>query len=264
MILSSSFLASSPKEGLHKWEEFLKNLKFRRADKFSLALLCGALACAKDYDLTASALYFGTSNGSVESVKELQDNIFLQNRFPMPFTFINTLSGTPLFFLLKHLNIQIPTISVAHSNFAFENTLSLALVDLKQKRIKSALIGVCDVWYEPIEQARKILDYESCEFSAWILVEHNEKDCVKFFNSFDELLRFINQFETNSFYLSPSFSPNEYDKLKNTVQIRPNIAPKTISNYSAAAAGAHFSDEQTPFFYIGCDNRGGYSFVNIN
>jgi hypothetical protein len=264
LILSSSLLASSPKEGLINWGEILKDLtnnRFRRADRFSLAVLCGALSCLNQNDAEKEfALYFGTSNGSIESVKQSQDNIFLQNQFPLPFAFINTLSSTPLFFLLQYLKAQTSAISIAHSHFAFENTLALALIDLKQKRVKSALVGVCDVWYEPIMQ--KITDPKACEFSAWIFLNHDKQDCVKFFNNFSELLEFIRQFKDASFYVSPNFP--HYDELEKTVQIRQNNTAKTISNYSAAAVCSHFAHNKTPLFYIGHDDRGGYSFVNIN
>jgi hypothetical protein len=260
-------LAFSAKDGLKNWEEIVKDLtqvKFRRADRFSHAVLSGAISCLNQHQLKEFALYFGASNGSLESVKNSQDNIFLQNRFPLPFAFINTLSGTPLFFLLQYLNMQTPAISTAHSHFAFENALSLALIDFKQKRIKNALIGVCDVWYEPLEQSRKKFDCEAHEFSAWVFMEHNAKDCVNFFSNFEKLLKFIKQFEANPFYISPDFPKKEYDELKKIVQICPNNAVKTITNSSASVICEHFAHTKTPLFYIGYDSIGGYSFVNIN
>ncbi|MDR2100664.1 MAG: hypothetical protein LBP40_07565 [Campylobacteraceae bacterium] len=264
MILSSSFLASS--SGLMNWEEILKSLtqvKFRRADRFAHAVLSGALSCLRQHELKEFALYFGTSNGSVESVKNSHDNIS-QNQSPMPFTFINTLSSTPLFFLLQYLNMQTAAISIAHSCFAFENALSLSLVDLRQKRSKTAFIGVCDIWYEPLEEARKILDKNACEFSAWIGYEYNEKDCVKFFSAFDEVLDEAARFKTKLFYVSPALAQYEMDALEKIVKIRSNDTPKTITNYSAAVICAHFTKSNSPLFYIGYDSRCGYSFVNIN
>jgi hypothetical protein len=264
MILSSSCLTFSAKEELHHWEETLKGLthvKFRRADRFSYAVLSGAISCLKQCEIKEFALYFGTSNGNVDSVKNSQDNIS-QNLLPMPFAFINTLSGTPLFFLLQYLNMQTTAIGTAHSYFAFENALALALVDLKQKRTKAALIGVCDVWYEPICKAREKLDHEACEFSAWLLMEYNEKDCVKFFTDFNKLHEFIGQFKQNSFYIAPDFPKDEREELAKTIQIQNPNTPKTITNYSAAVICAH--DTKMPLFYIGYDSRGGYSFVNIN
>jgi hypothetical protein len=268
LILSSSFLAFSQKDGLYDWEAALKNLtkiRFRRADRFSLAVLCGAISCLEQNAAAKEfALYFGTSNGSVESVKNSQDNIFLQNQFPLPFTFINTLSSTPLFFLLQYLNAQTTAMSIAHSQFAFENALNLALIDLKQKRIKRALVGVCDIWYEPLAQACQILDHEAYEFSAWIFLQYNKRDQVRFFGEFSELFEFVKQFNKASFYISPNFPLDEYNKLKEVIQIRRNNVAKTITNYSAAIACSHFAAYKMPLFYIGYDDRGGYSFININ
>jgi hypothetical protein len=265
LILSSSFLSFSPKAGLCGWEETLNSLtqaKFRRADRFSHAVLAGALSCLKQYNLQEFSLYFGTSNGSIESVKNSQDNIF-QNQFPMPFAFINTLSSTPLFFLLQYLNIQTAAISIAHSQFAFENALSLALIDLKQKRIKNALVGVCDVWCESVARSCKI-DNEAYEFSAWISYEYDERDCVKFFGNFNETLKFIKRFKTEQVCVSPNFPQHELEELQKTAQVCRSDTAKTAANCSAAVICEHFANSKMPLFYIGYDKRGGYSFVNIN
>jgi hypothetical protein len=257
-------LTFSAKEGLQNWEEMLKGsirTKFRRADRFSHAVLYGAISCLNQYKTEEFTLYFGTANGSIESVQNSYDNIS-QNHFPMPFAFINTLSGTPLFSLLQYLNVQTSAISTAHSYFAFENALALALVDFRQKRTKTALIGVCDVWYEPVVDTCKILDSEAYEFSAWLLMKYNEKDCVNFFADFDKLYEFAGKFQQNSFHIAPNFPENERKKLEKIIQIQNSSVPKTITNCSAAIICANST--KIPLFYIGYDDRGGYSFVNIN
>jgi len=267
LIHSSSLLTFGAKEGYEDWNRELKkitDIKFRRAGRFSQAVLSGALSCLDRSDEVDFTVYFGTANGDVDSTIKSQDNIFLHNRFPLPFSFINTLSNTPLFFLLQHLGSNTLGISLAHSYFAFENALSLAFADLNTNRTKNALVGVCDTWYEPIEDAFRLIDKSFYEFSAWILIDKDERNFVRFFDNFDELLESIKQFDKKTaFYFSPYFDENELKEVEKYTKLQTSTAPRTITNYAAAIACEHFSTNETPLFYIGKDLRGGYSFISI-
>jgi hypothetical protein len=239
------------------------NLKFRRASRFSSAVLAGALTCLKNTNEKNFKIFFGTSNGDVQSVVNSQNSIFLEKRFPLPFSFINTLSGTSLFLLLQHLGQDTLGLNVTHSYFAFEEALSLAFTE--QKNDEYALIGVCDLWYEPFDKASEQLDKNSSEFSSWLLLKKDEKSYVKFFADFDELTCEVRNSGCKNLYFSPYFTDGERDFLKKTATLMVSDAPATITNQSAAIICEYFSRQKNKsLFYVGKDIRGGYSFAHIN
>ncbi|MDR1461139.1 MAG: hypothetical protein LBI78_05790 [Campylobacteraceae bacterium] len=265
MILSSSLLAFDAKNGFADWNTALQqatNAKFRRASRFSSAVLAGALTCLKNINEKNLKVYFGTANGDVQNVIDAQDSIFLEQRFPLPFSFINTLSGTSLFLLLQHLKKETLAINITHSYFAFEEILALALME--QKNNEYALIGVCDTWYQPFEKASKQLDKDACEFSSWLLLRKDKKSCVKFFANFDELTCEVKKFDCENLYFSPHFTNKEMVFLKKIATLVISNAPKVITNQSAAIICEHFLHQKNrSLFYVGKDIRGGYSFVCV-
>jgi hypothetical protein len=267
MILSSSLLAFEVKNGFADWNTALqqaKTAKFRRASRFSLAVLAGALACLKDTDEKNFKIYFGTSNGDVQNVTDVQDSIFLERRFPLPFSFINTLSGTSLFLLLQHLQQDTLALGVTHSYFAFEEALALALMEQKSEE-RAALIGVCDTWYQPFEKAGELLDKNALEFSSWLLLEKDKKSYVKFFADLSELTCEVKNSGCKNLYFSPHFSDKEIAVLGKITTLIVSNAPKIITNQSASIICEHFSRQRNrSLFYAGKDARGGYSFVHIH
>ncbi|MDR0407705.1 MAG: hypothetical protein LBH45_02130 [Campylobacteraceae bacterium] len=265
MILSSSLLAFEAKDGFVDWNIALQqatDTKFRRASRFSSAVLAGALTCLKGTDEKRFGVYFGTANGDVQTVADAQNSIFLEQRFPLPLSFINTLSGTSSFLLMQHLRQEALALNVTHSHFAFEEALILALIEQDDK--ECALVGVCDTWYQPFEKASKLLDKSALEFSSWLLLKKDEKSYVKFFADFGELINEIKNSYCKNLYFSPHFTDKEIASLKKTATLIVSNAPKTITNQSAAIICEHFLHQKnSSLFYVGKDIRGGYSFVYI-
>lgn len=271
MVISSSLITCQYDGMLKNWgKEFLAkeiNFKFRKAGRFAIAAICGALKCLEDFNQCEDLnIYLGSSNGDTQNIKDSQDSVFLYNEFPFPFSFINTLNNTPLFFLIQHLNIKGSGISIASNKFAFEQVLALALADLSLKKTKYALLGVCDVWFEPKDLSEKFLQKNDSEFSAWLLINNNKKSFVRFYTSFEELLYKIKNVKLDSvFYISPDISNSEKNTLLEYIKITISQAPSVITNTTASIVSNHFlHDKNSSCSYIGFDKRFGYSFLHIS
>lgn len=271
MVISSSLFSFEAKHNFKDWQnDVLPNLsqtRFRRAGRFAIATICGALGCLKDSkEIDDIKIYFASANGDITNTIESQDSIFLQSLFPMPFSFINTLNNTPLFYLMQYLKIKNSGISMASKNFAFEQNLSLALIDLKQKRTKYALIGVCDVWFLPKELANKFLDENAHEFSAWLLLKYDVRNFAKFFYDFDDLVLEIMKLDgKKDMMLSSQITVNELATLSEYINKVESNIPLCITNESSFVSANYFkNNKKTAYYYIGKDERFGYSFIHLN
>jgi hypothetical protein len=184
----------------------------------------------------------------------------LQGFYPPPFSFISTIANTPLFFLLQHLDAANSGISCGHSHFAFESALMLSIADFKVGECERALVGVVDTYSE---SGARIGNWgERHEFSAWMLLDFDERDEVCIYDDFDGLTERLDG--VDEILISPNFTAEERANLAKCAKTQISAAPLLISNQSASDICAHISSPKRPFIYAGRDPRGGYSFIRLH
>jgi len=140
--------------------------KFNRSDNFINLTLVGVQRCVEDTKLPSNtSIYLASDNGNMNTTIKVLDSIFIKNRLPMPFNFLNTVNSVKLFYIAKNFNIDGKTIFVD----SFESAIIQAFVDIKQG--KNVLLGVVTEAIDDLELHREMFgDKEIIESSRWLLL----------------------------------------------------------------------------------------------
>jgi hypothetical protein len=129
------------KEELKKYTDYF----FRRINKFILLSLRGVHQCVHKLNIdNSTAVYLATENGNLGDTETVLQQLYMENSFPKPFNFINTMSNTASFYVAQSLKSLGRSITVSSKNISFERGLELAKVDFELKHIKEALVGGVD------------------------------------------------------------------------------------------------------------------------
>jgi hypothetical protein len=117
-------------------KKLLLTKKFNRTDNFINLALYGAQKCINTRVLTKeSNIYLASRNGNMNTTFKVLDAIFLQNKLPMPFNFLNSVNAAKLFYIAKSFQIEGKTLFVDR----FESALPQAFVDVQNR--KTVLLG---------------------------------------------------------------------------------------------------------------------------
>ncbi|NEW61718.1 hypothetical protein GSY74_10510 [Sulfurovum sp. bin170] len=140
--------------------------RVNRADNYINLTLLGAEKCIEDTILAPeSSLYVASNNGNLNSSVKILKDIFLNKQLPMPFTFLNGVNVSTLFYVAKHFNIKGKTLFVDR----FESAIPQAFVDVKNG--KTVLLGMVDEATEDLELYRDRFQCETItESSRWLLL----------------------------------------------------------------------------------------------
>lgn len=205
-IYRSAIFQQTITDELPPLKKILKKLagkSIRRIDRFTQLALIGAFNCknnakgrcvdsgsesSEDNDNEArelparTGLYLSSANSSLENTSSVLDELYRQKRFPSPFKFVNTVGNSANFHVSQQLNLQANSIYLAQSNFALESAFKLAQIDIEQRRIDSALIGLIVEAATPIDTHRAIVGLEASEplieSSVWFLVGNDLSEPV--------------------------------------------------------------------------------------
>ncbi len=160
------------------------DVKFRRANKFVLLSLAGACRCAHGPALpTDTAVYLTTENGNMADTKTVLEQIYDKHEFPLPYSFINTMSNTAAFYVAQTLAILGRNFTISSQQFSFERGLELLRCDLDSGAVTRALVGGVD------EACASMARFESrskrpdgqhrlVEGSCWLLIAADSNGAV--------------------------------------------------------------------------------------
>ena len=140
--------------------------KVNRSDNFINLTLAGVQQCVKEQKLPKnSSIYLASQNGNINATLKVLDSIFIQDRLPMPFNFLNTVNSVKLFYVAKNFGLEGKTIFVDR----FESALPQAFVDVKQG--KMVLLGVVTEAISDLDLHREKFGVEEIvESSRWLLL----------------------------------------------------------------------------------------------
>lgn len=155
--------------------------RFSRSDNFINLALLGAQQCMKDIEIDKqSSIYIASRNGNINSTIKVLDAIFLQDRLPMPFNFLNSVNASTLFFIAQNFNIEGKTVFVDK----FESALIQAFVDVQNG--KTVLIGTVEEAISDLALHQKKFGLQNIkEHSKWLLISSkllNHKPIAQIFN----------------------------------------------------------------------------------
>lgn len=145
--------------------------RFNRSDNFINLTLLGAQKCVSDISLGKdSTIYLASRNGNLNTTMKVLDAIFIKERLPMPFNFLNSVNASKLFFLAKNFGIEGKTLFVDR----FESALPQSFVDVKQG--KTVLLGVVKEAIADLEFHKKRFGKGDIEESSrWLLLSSELK-----------------------------------------------------------------------------------------
>jgi hypothetical protein len=140
--------------------------RVNRSDNFTNLTLLGVEKCLGDMQLDKDTnLYIASNNGNMNSTMKILDAIFKQNKLPMPFTFLNSVNASILFFVAKNFGIEGKAIFTD----TFESALVQAYVDVQKG--KTVLVGNVSEAISDLELHRKKFKVnEIIEQSQWLLI----------------------------------------------------------------------------------------------
>jgi len=140
--------------------------KFNRTDNFINLALYGAQKCVGEMVLhKKSSIYLASRNGNMNTTFKVLEAIFLENKLPMPFNFLNSVNAAKLFYIAKSFEVEGKTLFVDR----FESALPQAFVDVQND--KTVLVGAVK---EVISDLTVHLEYFAAEAmeeeSRWLLL----------------------------------------------------------------------------------------------
>jgi len=167
--------------------------RFSRTDNFINLALLGVQNCMQEIEIDKeSSIYLASRNGNMNTTLKVLDAIFLQERLPMPFNFLNSVNASTLFFIAKNFNIEGKTLFLD----SFESALSQAFVDAKNN--KSILLGSVEEVISDLEFHKQRFKSKTIEeYSRWLLISHNISDKKPIAKISNIRLTISNQKESN-------------------------------------------------------------------
>ena len=198
------FLKEAPQSTSHYKKALaeLSKINMRRANKFNLLSVYGALSCMRD--ITPSkrlGIYLSSEHGPVESLKNVLTQVSQENGVVMPFDFLG-INTNASFYVFQALNAQGKHMMLTSHHLSFEKALELAFFDLQTANVEDALIGYVD------ESLTFIQDYETytpnehnthLDMSLWLYANTTKENAIAHIESCEsfETLESLNQAHPN-------------------------------------------------------------------
>jgi hypothetical protein len=140
--------------------------KFNRTDNFINLALYGAQKCVNTRILPKeSNIYLASRNGNMNTTLKVLDAIFLQDKLPMPFNFLNSVNAAKLFYIAKSFEVEGKTLFVDR----FESAVPQAFVDVQND--KTVLVGMAKEVIADLAVHQEYFGVESMhDESRWLLL----------------------------------------------------------------------------------------------
>lgn len=151
----------------------------RRVGRFIQLALIGAGRCLQDNRPAAdTAVYLTSGRGDLEITLEVLEQMVEYGLPPKPLSFINTVSNSACFYLAKHFGLHGRSHFVTRRHSPLESVLELALLDLAEGSVQTALLGSVDICTAPLADHRKRLAVPANsavgEGSHWFLLANDQ------------------------------------------------------------------------------------------
>ncbi len=167
------------KDALHQ----LYGQNFRRIDRYTQLALLGAGKCINGKSLNSkTSLYLATAKGPGENNIAMQQSLIKDKHVPKPIQFINAVSNSVCYYIMKAHALQGQGLLVSRRNHAFEAALTLAINDIRLDICQSALLGMVDEITHPLSHQRARMGLTAHEplgeGSHWFLLSSNSQGAI--------------------------------------------------------------------------------------
>jgi hypothetical protein len=181
-ILAHGHYSATVDESLPPLKELVKETTgeaVRRVGRFIQLALIGAGRCLQGVQAPPdTAVYLTSGRGDLEITLEVLEQMVEHGLPPKPLSFINTVSNSACFYLAKHFALHGRSHFVTRRHAPLESVLQLALLDMAEGSVQTALLGSVDICTAPLSDHRKRLAVESDttvgEGSHWFLLAQDE------------------------------------------------------------------------------------------
>ena len=122
----------------------LCKINLRRANKFNLLAVFGALSCVQNQPLSTNlGIYLATEHGPVESLTNVLEQVTKEGGVVMPFDFLG-INTNASFYIAQALNASGKHMVLTSHHLSFEKALQLAYFDLTHNEVDAVLVGKVD------------------------------------------------------------------------------------------------------------------------
>jgi len=197
MFIHKKYLINNVNKDTKEYKSSLKKicqLNLRRASKFNILAILGALECLKNNQLSGNTgIYVCSEYSAIMSVRKVLEDVSSNNMI-MPFDFLNINSNNVSFYVAQALQSHGKNMLLNSDELSFEKGLEVALFDLEINEIEDVLIGLVDESLSNIKDYYKYISNTistpSNDNSGWLYINQiKEKSLaqIEFIYSFNNL-----------------------------------------------------------------------------
>lgn len=165
----------------------LCKINLRRANKFNLLAVFGALSCVQNQPLSTNlGIYLSTEHGPVESLTNVLEQVTKDDGVVMPFDFLG-INTNASFYIAQALNASGKHMVLTSHHLSFEKALQLAYFDLTHHEVDAVLVGKVDASLAFIDpQHRPSNDKNSYDESCWLYANREPHNAIAKIESIEE------------------------------------------------------------------------------
>ncbi|NCD11461.1 MAG: hypothetical protein EOL93_02835 [Epsilonproteobacteria bacterium] len=182
MYIHHTYELLEPTQELTLYKQKLASLckiNLRRANKFNLLAVYGALSCLQNKNFSSNiGIYLATEYGPVESMVSVLEQVSKKDGIIMPFDFLG-INTNASFYIAQALKAEGKHMMLTAHNQSFEKALQLAYFDLMHEEVDDVLVGYVDTSLSFIEEKHRPITKEVCfDKSCWIYANQNPANAL--------------------------------------------------------------------------------------
>jgi len=169
----------------------LCKINLRRANKFNLLAVYGALSCVQNQTLSTNlGIYLATERGPVESLTNVLEQVTKEDGVVMPFDFLG-INTNASFYIAQALNASGKHMVLTSHHLCLEKALQLAYFDLTHNEVDDVLVGCVDASLSFIEEKHRPLNTQNThDESYWLYANREPQNAIAMIESIEEFASF--------------------------------------------------------------------------
>jgi len=182
MYIHQTYQLTQSNESIATYKQKLATLckiNLRRANKFNLLAVFGALSCAQNQPLSTNlGIYLATEHGPVESLTNVLEQVTKDNGIVMPFDFLG-INTNASFYIAQALNASGKHMVLTFHHLSFEKALQLAYFDLTHNEVDDVLVGKVDAslcFIDPKHRPKG--DKNNYDESYWLYANREPENAI--------------------------------------------------------------------------------------
>jgi len=169
----------------------LCKINLRRANKFNLLAVFGALSCAQNQPISNNlGIYLTTEHGPVESLVNVLEQVTKEGGVVMPFDFLG-INTNASFYIAQALGAEGKHMVLTSHHLSFEKALQLAYFDLTHNEVDDVLVGKVDAslcFIDPKHRPKG--NKNNYDESCWLYANRNAENAIAKIEKIEEFASF--------------------------------------------------------------------------